>query len=450
MQRLAELPTPTPHYDALIVGAGPSGSSCAYWLARAGWSVLLIEKKHFPREKTCGDGLTPRSVFQLQAMGLEDQLIAHGHRYEGLRAFGFGASLEMKWPEHPTFPNYGYTITRFNLDGLVAETARNHGATVLNYAEVVGLLEPGDPSPTKLRAAAGVVVRDTETGDLREIKGRYVIVADGQNSRLGRELGTERNRSWPMGMALRGYYASERHDEGWIDSHLDIRDTTGAVVPGYGWIFPLGDGRVNVGVGLLSTGGAWKGVNTTKLQEYFVAQVGEAWGLNESTSLGAPTGGRLPMGLAIGPRVGVNTLVIGDAAGTINPFNGEGIAYGYETGRLAAGVVAEALVTRRPEALELYDERLDQAYRDYYRVARAFVRLISQPQILSVCVGAGLRIAPLMNELLAVMANLMRNDQRGPAEVGYRALVRLTKVLPDQVFDLLLGDATREPARLSA
>ncbi|HEY7930658.1 MAG TPA: geranylgeranyl reductase family protein [Acidimicrobiales bacterium] len=450
MQRLAELPTPTPHYDVLIIGAGPSGSSCAFWLARAGWKVLLIEKKHFPREKTCGDGLTPRSVYQLQAMGLENELIAHGHRYEGLRAFGFGASLEMNWPEHPTFPNYGYTITRFNLDGLVAETARAHGATVLNYAEAVGLLEPGDPSPTKLRAAAGVLVRDTETGELREIKGRYVIAADGQNSRLGRELGTTRNRSWPMGMALRGYYTSDRHDEGWIDSHLDIRDTTGAVVPGYGWIFPLGDGRVNVGVGLLSTGGAWKGVNTTKLQEYFVAQVGEAWGLNESTNLGAPTGGRLPMGLAIGPRVGANTLVIGDAAGTINPFNGEGIAYGYETGRLAAGVVAEALVSNRPEALELYDERLDQAYRDYYRVARAFVRLISQPQLLSVCVGAGLRVAPVMNELLAVMANLMRNDQRGPAELGYRALVRLTNVLPDQVFDLLLGDGTRERARLSA
>jgi geranylgeranyl reductase family protein len=450
VQRLAELPTPTPHYDVLIIGAGPSGSSCAFWLARAGWKVLLIEKKHFPREKTCGDGLTPRSVYQLQAMGLENELIAHGHRYEGLRAFGFGASLEMNWPEHPTFPNYGYTITRFNLDGLVAETARAHGATVLNYAEAVGLLEPGDPSPTKLRAAAGVLVRDTETGELREIKGRYVIAADGQNSRLGRELGTTRNRSWPMGMALRGYYTSDRHDEGWIDSHLDIRDTTGAVVPGYGWIFPLGDGRVNVGVGLLSTGGAWKGVNTTKLQEYFVAQVGEAWGLNESTNLGAPTGGRLPMGLAIGPRVGANTLVIGDAAGTINPFNGEGIAYGYETGRLAAGVVAEALVSNRPEALELYDERLDQAYRDYYRVARAFVRLISQPQLLSVCVGAGLRVAPVMNELLAVMANLMRNDQRGPAELGYRALVRLTNVLPDQVFDLLLGDGTRERARLSA
>jgi flavin-dependent dehydrogenase len=112
-------------------------------------------------------------------------------------------------------------------------------------------------------------------------------VGDGQNSRLGRELGTVRNKSWPMGMALRGYYTSDRHDEPWIDSHLDIRDPKGDVVPGYGWIFPLGDGRVNVGVGLLSTGGAWKGVNTTKLQEYFVAQTADAWGLNDKTCLGS-------------------------------------------------------------------------------------------------------------------------------------------------------------------
>ena len=157
---------------------------------------------------------------------------------------------------------------------------------------------------TASRAPRGVVVSEKATGTTAEIRARYVVVGDGQNSRVGRDLGTTRKKSWPMGMALRGYYTSERHDEPWIDSHLDIRDPKGDVVPGYGWIFPLGDGRVNVGVGLLSTGGAWKGVNTTKLQEYFVAQVADAWGLNDETCCGPPTGGRLPMGLAIGPARG--------------------------------------------------------------------------------------------------------------------------------------------------
>jgi geranylgeranyl reductase family protein len=427
-------------FDAVIVGAGPSGSACAYWLAQAGWSVCLIEKKQFPREKTCGDGLTPRSVHQIIQMGLEPVVAANGHRYDGLRSFGFGASLEMKWPDHPVFPNYGYTITRFNLDGLVAEAAEGHGAVLLNGVEAVSLLEATESATGGLRGASGVIVKEKETGTTGEIRARYVVVGDGQNSRLGRELGTTRNRDWPMGMALRGYYTSDRHDEAWIDSHLDIRDPKGDVVPGYGWIFPLGDGRVNVGVGLLSTGGAWKGVNTTKLQEYFVAQTAEAWGLNDETSCGPPTGGRLPMGLAVGPRIGANTMVIGDAAGSVNPFNGEGIAYGYETGRLAAGALGEALLQNDPDALSLYEGRLDQAYGEYYQVARAFVRIISEPKILTACVGLGLRVEPLMKELLKIMANLMSNDRRGPAEIGYRALSRLADVIPERAYDLLLGD----------
>ncbi len=438
MPTLREAASRTTPYDVVIVGAGPSGSACAYWLAQAGWSVCLIEKKSFPREKTCGDGLTPRSVHQIIEMGLEPEVARHGHQYRGLRSFGFGASLEMNWPEHPVFPNYGYTITRYDLDGLVAEHAVAHGATLVTGAEALELLDAVD-SPDGLKGASGVVVKEKASGETAELRGRYLVVGDGQNSRIGRELGVTRNRDWPLGMALRGYYTSDRHDEPWIESHLDIRDPKGDVVPGYGWIFPLGDGRVNVGVGLLSTGGAWKGVNTTKLQEYFVDQTAQAWGLNESTCQGPATGGRLPMGLALGPHRGPNTLVVGDAAGTVNPFNGEGIAYGYESGRLAAGVLGEALVRDDASQLALYEERLQAAYGDYYKVARAFVRLISEPRILSVCVGAGLRIKPLMNELLAIMANLMRNDAQGPAELGYRAMVRLAHAVPDEAYELLLG-----------
>ncbi len=443
MPTLKEVAARSVEFDVVIVGAGPSGSACAYWLSQAGWSVCLIEKKTFPREKTCGDGLTPRSVHQIIEMGLEPVVAQHAHKFQGLRSFGFGASLEMKWPEHPIFPNYGYTITRYNLDGLIAQSAVEHGATLLSGVEALDLIEP-EPSIDALSGAKGVIVKEKATGVTAEIRGRYLVVGDGQNSRVGRALGTTRNREWPMGMALRGYYTSDRHDEPWIDSHLDIRDTKGDVVPGYGWIFPLGDGRVNVGVGLLSTGGAWKGVNTTRLQEYFVAQVAEDWGLSEETCEGPATGGRLPMGLAVGPRVGPNTLTIGDATGTVNPFNGEGIAYGYESGRLAAGALGEALLAEDASALALYDERMDEAYGDYYKVARAFVRLISEPKILSVCVGAGLRIKPLMDELLAIMANLMSNDNRGPAEVGYRAMVRLAHAVPEEAYRMLLGTSSNE------
>src|SRR5665213_1999773 len=156
-------------YDVVVVGGGPSGSACAYWLAQAGWSVCLIEKKHFPREKTCGDGLTPRSVYQLSEMGLEGIVAANGHQYNGLRAFGFGASLEMNWPEHPKFPNYGYTITRFNLDGLVAEHAEKYGADVLNGVEALDLL---DPTPASVGGLVGAVLLSVFGDETVEIEAR--------------------------------------------------------------------------------------------------------------------------------------------------------------------------------------------------------------------------------------------------------------------------------------
>ena len=434
----------------LVIGGGPSGASCAYWLADAGWDVAVVDKKQFPREKTCGDGLTPRAVRQLSDMGLEGAL-AGSHRYTGLRSCGWGRVLELEWPEHPVFPPYGYTITRHDLDGLVVQRAEKAGATIHQHTEAVepivagadvpGVDVPGADVPgratvgggAQLPLLLGAVVRDAGSGATSEIRARYVVVADGSNSRLGRALGTARLRGYPLGMALRGYYRSPRHDDPLIESHLDIRDADGEVVPGYGWIFPLGDGRVNVGVGLLSTEQRWKGVNTSRLMDAFIAGAPKSWGLSPETSCGPPTGGKLPMSLAVGPRTGPNVVVVGDASGAINPFNGEGIAYAYETGRLAASSLADALRGGGPASIAHYEDRLDDAYGDYYRVGRAFVRLISNPTAMHWCVAVGMRSEAFMAELMRIMANLMRPGAPGAAELGYDALVTLARSMPESI-----------------
>ncbi|MDQ6781959.1 MAG: geranylgeranyl reductase family protein [Actinomycetota bacterium] len=419
------VPSETRQTDVLVIGGGPSGGAAAYWLASAGHDVTLVERKRFPREKTCGDGLTPRSVGQLEEMGLTDDLASAGHRYDGLRSHGFGKTLELAWPSHPDLPSYGYVVTRKDLDALVAGRATKAGATVWERAEATEpIVESG------LVRGARIVRKDEPDADAVEVRARYLIVADGANSRFGRALGTSRNRNYPLGMAIRGYYTSPRHDEHWIDSWLDIRDKQGNVLPGYGWIFPVGDGRVNVGIGLLSTFNQWKAVNTTHLMASFVEYAPPSWDLRPETCCGPPTGGRLPMGMSVGPHSGPTYLVVGDAGGIINPFNGEGIAYAYETGRMAAEAIHVALASGDGTALSTYEQRLEDTYGLYFKVARAFVRVIGHPELMRLLVSTGMHSRTIMEWVMRIMANILRPDELGPAEAAYKALAAVARLAP--------------------
>ena len=410
--------------EVLVVGGGPAGAAAGYWLAEAGHDVLVVEKKTFPREKTCGDGLTPRAVKQLADMGLEEAIARDHHRYDGLRAVAHGITLEMRWPEHPLYPSHGYVVRRRDLDRMVAEHAVKAGATVWQGAEAVGpLLERG--------MVAGAVVERRDTGATEDVRARYVVVADGANSRFGRALGTARDRTYPQGMAIRGYYESPMHDDPWIESALDVRDRQGASLPGYGWIFPVGDGTVNVGIGLLSTFRDWKSVNTSRLMEEWAATAPAYWGLSDATKVGEPTGGRLPMAGSVGPKSGPTFLVVGDAAGAINPFNGEGIDYAYETGRLAADVLHEAITTGSGLALQRYEQSLNEEFELYYKVARLFVQLIGRPALMRELTRLGMHSRSLMEWALAIMANLLRPDELGPAEAAYKAIAALVKYAPE-------------------
>jgi geranylgeranyl reductase family protein len=411
----------TERYDVLVVGAGPAGASAAFWLANAGRRVLVVDKKQFPREKTCGDGLTPRAVRELHDMGLRDRL-ADFQRYEGLRAVAHDITLELRWPDHLRFPSHGYVVRRRDLDQMVIDQAAKAGADVWMASEAVGPV-------TDDGVVRGALVRRDGTTTER-VEARYLVVADGANSRFGRALGTARRRSYPLGMAIRGYFTSPYHDEPWIESHLDLRDREGNHLPGYGWVFPVGDGTVNVGVGLLSTFQGWKSVNTSHLMDAFVATAPERWDIRPETSCGPPTGGKLPTGGSVVPAAGPTWLVVGDAAGSINPFNGEGIAYAYETGRMAASAVDAALAGGGGLALQAYLRQLEEEYDLYFRVARAFVRAIGNPAVMRELTRVGMRSRSLMEWVLRIMANLLRPDEIGPAEAAYKMVERIVAVTP--------------------
>lgn len=402
----------------LVVGGGPAGAAAAYWLAHDGHRVTMVEKKEYPRDKTCGDGLTPRAIYWLDQMGF-DFLVPELHRITGLRSYAGENYVEMPWPEHSRFPNWGAVIRRRDLDEQVATLARKQGADLLEKTEALPVVEDGSLTAVDL-------VRD---GDTERINPAYVLIADGSMNRFGRELGTLRRRDYPIGLAARGYYASPRSKDPFLESQLDLRDETGATMPGYGWVFPLGDGTVNVGVGLLSTFKRWKHVNTTRMMADYARTAPDYWELSEETKLTEPVGGKLTMSYSKSPLVGPNWITIGDAAGAINPWNGEGISYGYETGAMAARFVGEALATDDPERLHGYTRYLEDEFGLYFKMARIFVKLIGNPSVMRTLAHAGLHSRPLMEWTLKVMSNLLDEDEKGAGERAYNMLAAMVKPL---------------------
>ena len=415
--------TSTERRDVLVVGGGPSGAATSYWLAKAGHRVTVVERKTFPRDKTCGDGLTPRAVKQLDDMGLYDALLPY-HRYTGLRAVAHGITLELNWPDHPLYPDHGFVVRRRDLDQLVFEHAIEAGAEGCQGTEAVAPIVEGG-------LVAGAVVKDKQTGETREIRSRYVVIADGANSRFGRALGTARNRSYPQGMAIRTYYESPLHDEPWIESCLDVRDRNGSSLPGYGWIFPVGNGTINVGIGLLSTFRDWREVNTSHLMTEWAATAPDYWKIDPDNPVCPPTGGRIPMAGSVNPKVGPTWAVVGDAGGSVNPFNGEGIDYAYETGRHVAQLLGEALTTGDGMALQQYPKWLESEYGLYFKVARLFASVIGQPALMRELTRVGMRSRSLMDWVLRIMANLLNPDELGVAEAAYAMAAAIVKRVPD-------------------
>ncbi len=290
----------------------------------------------------------------------------------------------------------------------------------------------GDRALTRDGLVVGATIQRKDGGPV-DVEARYVVVADGANSRFGRSLGTSRNRSYPQGMAIRTYYESPLHAEPWIESALDVRDRAGNSLPGYGWIFPVGNGTINVGIGLLSTFRDFKTVNTSHLMREWAHTLPSYWEIDPDSPTAAPTGGRLPMGGSVGPKVGPTWIVVGDAAGSINPFNGEGIDYAYETGHMAAGLLDECLVTGSGQPLWRYPDMLDAEYGLYFKVARLFVKLIGRPALMRELTRVGMQSRTLMEWVLRIMANLLRPDEIGPAEIVYRTAAALARVVPERV-----------------
>ncbi len=345
--------TETREADVVIVGAGPGGSSAAYHLARHGLTVLLLEKTEFPREKVCGDGLTPRAVKQLVKMGVDTSPESGWLVNRGLRVLGGGIRLELEWPDLASYPDYGLTRTRLDFDQLLALQAKGAGAELLTSHNVTGPV---------LDDAGRVVGVTAAVGPEKvpwEFRAPLVLAADGVSARFALSMGMAKREDRPIGVAVRRYYRSPaRHDDDYLESWLELRAGAGqggvrhsspedqgdALLPGYGWIFGLGDGRVNVGLGVLNSSTAFGKTNYRTMLTDWLSTTPPEWGMNDEANADGPIlGAALPMGFNRVPHYTRGVLLVGDSGGMVNPFNGEGIAYAMESGELAAEIAVQAL-----------------------------------------------------------------------------------------------------------
>ncbi|GGM32614.1 drug:proton antiporter [Micromonospora sonchi] len=414
--------------DVIVVGAGPGGSATAYHLAQHGVRVLLLEKTEFPREKVCGDGLTPRAVRQLIRMGVDTSPEAGWLHNRGLRVIGGGVRLELDWPDLASFPNYGLVRSRMDFDDLLARQAVSAGATLRTSVNVTGPVLDGDGRVIGVQAEEG---RDKVPATFHA---PLVVAADGVSGRLPLALGLAKREDRPIGVAVRRYYRSEvRHDDDYLESWLELRAKgSGELLPGYGWIFGLGDGRVNVGLGILNSSSAFGKTNYRRLLTDWLANTPPEWGMaDEANAEGSILGAALPMGFNRVPHYTRGVMLVGDSGGMVNPFNGEGIAYAMESGELAAEVAVQALArpagAERERALLAYPQELKTRFGGYYRLGGIFVKLIGRPEIMRVATKHGMPHPMLMRFVLKLLANL--TDPRG-GDAMDRVINAMTRVAP--------------------
>ena len=387
--------------DVLIVGAGPAGSAAAWYASQAGYHVGVVDMANHlttPRDKTCGDGLTPRAVATLSHMNAE-RILEGRPDIRGLKLHGFGGSVTEPWPTTGSFPTRGSAIARTELDTALLRHAVSAGAEFHGGIKIIdATVDRGD----RVSTVTGV---DQATDNELTFQFKYLLLAEGVRSGIARQLGVQWLRGLVHGVAARSYIRTPHGDEPWIHSHLELRDENQVAQPGYGWVFPLGEGRANLGCGALGTAKRPAGVNTKKLLRQYAEQLRNEWSVE-----GEPqqvTSALLPMGGAVTRVSGENWAAIGDTAALVNPLNGEGIDYALESARFVVELLSDA--PRNPNGLRyMWPALLRHEYGEAFSLARRLAMGLTMPGLMSALGPVGMR-GPQAHAMMAVATRLMGN-----------------------------------------
>jgi menaquinone-9 beta-reductase len=371
-----------------IVGAGPAGSSAATFLARQGLRVTLLERGHFPRDKTCGDACSPRALWMLERLGLGDLSRTEASPVDAIHAVSPGGKVwDMTFPAR-LFGGKAHVLPRQVLDERLVQNAVQAGARLREGVRVEALERDGDSLLLRCREA-------------EPVRADVVLGCDGSPSVVRRALGAPDFPEHEGGFAVRAYYEDVRLSHPRSVAFFFEPE----VLPAYGWIFPVTGGRANVGVGMRADQLAASGAKLPELLERFCASPRVAKELAGARRVGKVKGHHLPFGSFAHHTTFDRALLLGDAAGFVNPLTGEGIEFALESGAFAAEAVSEALALGdlSSRGLSGYTRRWRTRFHTAFQLNRQLMWAFEKPRLLDRIFHTAGRNTHVANELADVL-----------------------------------------------
>jgi geranylgeranyl reductase family protein len=403
-------------YDTIVLGAGPGGSATAHYLALQGLKVLLLDKSDFPRDKTCGDALTPGALRVIDDIGLLDNLLQVGYRTNSMEISApNGRSITAPIPKIPDSPGFALIVPRMTLDNAIRERALSSGATFKRMRVT-----------TVEQKSNGVVVTGDRQSNTASFRAPLVVIATGASTKVLLQMGILKQLP-PMMVAARAYFEDVSGLSDQTHFHFD-----GVPLPGYGWVFPVSETAANVGAGFFATDRTRYRMPATprKAFDTFLNIPSIQAMLSYARQVGPVKGYPLRVDFATSPTFADRVVLVGEAAGLVNPLSGEGIDYALESGKVAAEHIVSMFATGdfSPSNLELYDQALRQRFQRLF----VFCNRVRDVALNQFALNWLVRIATRRTDLRMLLLNIVLNNPDIAVDVSLRKILRAI-VIPSPV-----------------